>query len=75
MCQRIYIKDLYFSMNLGNLKYSSKKWSIKIRFLEKGRIAEGFSFHNKVFWEKINNILEATFDLSPEKFRIQTIKP
>jgi len=32
MCQRIFIQDLYFSMNLINLKYSSKKWSIKNLF-------------------------------------------
>jgi hypothetical protein len=43
--------------------------------VEMGRTREGFSFHNKVFWEKINNILEATFYLSGEKFKIQTIKP
>ena len=75
MCQRISIKDLYFSMNLGNLKYSSKNEALKICFVEMGRTREGFPFHNKVFWEKLNNILEATFYLSAEKFKIRTMKP
>ena len=41
----------------------------------KEKTAEGFSFHNKVFAVKINNIMEAMFYLTPEKFKIKTIKP
>ena len=44
LCQRIYIKDLYFSMNLRNLKYSSKKSSIKNLFPGDGENSRGLLF-------------------------------
>ena len=41
----------------------------------KVRTVEDFSVHNKVFAAKVNNIMEATFYLSPKKFKIKVIKP
>jgi len=53
MCQRISIKDLYFSMNVGNLKYSSKKWSIKFFFPGDGENSRRLPFSQQGILGKI----------------------